>query len=186
MRPIVPGTSSVAWFKLAEFVMRGEKERALSIHRLLSHSLPNKALVAQLEGDLLASFNDTRALDSYKRAVELYSGGGNYMHIFSLYQDIIPLLINQQRVDEACLLIETSGCMREHMVVLYEVLVRSLLSQMPMTERARAERYIDRILDEYMNESDVCHGRRITSFLAALAALDEKSYDYACHKLTNE
>lgn len=63
---------NVAWFKLAEFVSRKEKERALGIYKLLIHSLPNDAIAAQLEGDLLLAFHDEKALQSYTRAVELY------------------------------------------------------------------------------------------------------------------
>jgi tetratricopeptide (TPR) repeat protein len=63
---------NIAWFKLAEFVSRKEKERALGIYKLLIHSLPNDAIAAQLEGDLLLAFHDEKALQSYTRAVELY------------------------------------------------------------------------------------------------------------------
>lgn len=64
--------STVAWFKLAEFVERKEKERALAIYRLLVHSLNDPAYSAQLEGDLLAAFHDERATESYRRAALVY------------------------------------------------------------------------------------------------------------------
>lgn len=64
--------SSIAWFKLAEFVGRKEKERALYLFRLLVHSIADTALVAQLEGDLLAAFGDEKAIDSYEKAMRSY------------------------------------------------------------------------------------------------------------------
>lgn len=67
---------NIAWFKLAEFVARKEKERALGLYRLLAHSIGNAALEAQLEGDLLLAFNDNRAHDSYLKAAELYEQEG--------------------------------------------------------------------------------------------------------------
>lgn len=62
----------VAWFKLAECLARKEKERALGVYRLLSHSIDDEALAVQLEGDLLLFFDDEVAIAKYKRAVELY------------------------------------------------------------------------------------------------------------------
>ena len=49
---------NVAWFKLAECVARGEKEKALGVYRLLVHSLDEPAFIRQLEGDLLLAFKD--------------------------------------------------------------------------------------------------------------------------------
>lgn len=64
---------NVAWFKLAECVSRGEKERALGVYRLLSHSLSDKAFASQLEGDILSAFDDKNsAKERYNRAISLY------------------------------------------------------------------------------------------------------------------
>ena len=63
---------NVAWFKLAEFVARGEKERAMGLYRLLVHSFDDSAFAHQLEGDLLLSFDDTQAVEKYLEAAYLY------------------------------------------------------------------------------------------------------------------
>ena len=63
---------NVAWFKLAEFVGRKEKERALGVYRLLSHSLPDDAFAAQLRGRFLMAFYDEKAVDAYVKAARLY------------------------------------------------------------------------------------------------------------------
>lgn len=64
---------NVAWFKLAECVSRGEKERALAVYRLLAHSFKDRAFASQLEGDLFSAFGDSvMAKNRYDRAFTLY------------------------------------------------------------------------------------------------------------------
>ncbi|MEX0940804.1 MAG: hypothetical protein WDZ41_05580 [Candidatus Babeliales bacterium] len=86
---------NVAWYKLAEFVARGEKERALGMYRLLMHSFENEALASQLAGDIFLSFNDIAdAVKKYEQAAYLYKKNNQcieaaavYEHIISLYPD---------------------------------------------------------------------------------------------------
>lgn len=82
---------NVAWFKLAEFVQRKEKERALAIYRLLVHSVLDTALISQLEGDLLLSFKDEKAIDLYKRAAFQYEQAGRYLEAALVYEHIIKI-----------------------------------------------------------------------------------------------
>ncbi len=64
---------SIAWFKIAEYVSRGEKERALGVYRLLSHSFNDDAIAKQLEADIYLACNEKeRAIGLYKQAAELY------------------------------------------------------------------------------------------------------------------
>lgn len=77
---------TIAWFKLAEFVARGEKERALGLYRLLAHSLNDQALAYQLEGDLLASFKDSNAYQSYQSAAKLYQERMLFAEAIALYE----------------------------------------------------------------------------------------------------
>lgn len=72
MKEPVQNKRSLAWFKLTEFVVRGEKERALGIYRLLALSIDNKAFAQQLEGDLLLAFDDPVAEEKYLTAAQLY------------------------------------------------------------------------------------------------------------------
>jgi len=82
---------NVAWFKLAEFVSRKEKERAFAIYRLLVHSLEDQALSVQLEADLLLAFNDEKALCVYERAAQLYESSGRIIQALLLYERIITM-----------------------------------------------------------------------------------------------
>lgn len=83
---------NIAWFKLAEFVSRKEKERALGIYKLLVHSLPTDAIAAQLEGDLLLAFHDEKALQSYTRAVELYERTEDYVKALAVCEHCLTLV----------------------------------------------------------------------------------------------
>lgn len=85
MSQLTSDKCNVAWFKLAEFVVRKEKERALVIYRLLVHSLPDDAMRCQLEGDLLHAFHDSKALQCYMKAAELYEKEGNFMQAIVTY-----------------------------------------------------------------------------------------------------
>lgn len=82
---------TVAWFKLAEFVARKEKERALGIYRLLTHSLHDQAAAYQLEGDLFFAFADAKAFDSYTKAAELYEQQGKYIQAVAIYEHFITV-----------------------------------------------------------------------------------------------
>lgn len=91
MRQLPADKYNVAWFKLAEFVARGEKERALGLYRLLIHSFDDVALAYQLEGDLLLSFNDQEAVEKYIQAVSLYEKQGRMMEALAIYEHIIAI-----------------------------------------------------------------------------------------------
>ena len=86
MKLLSSGSYSIAWFKLADIVSRGEKERALSVYKLLMHSIPDEAFAHQLEGDILLSFNDDTALDRYHSAANLYKKSGNYQKAIAVYE----------------------------------------------------------------------------------------------------
>jgi len=86
MRQEQLGKRNVAWFTLAECVSRGEKERALGVYRLLSHSLDDSAVIAQLEGDLLWAFNDKAALDKYYVAATRYQHDGRYREALAVLE----------------------------------------------------------------------------------------------------
>lgn len=86
MRQVPADKYNVAWFKLAEFVARGEKERALGIYRLLVHSFNDRAFSYQLEGDLLWSFTDEQAIDRYITAAQLYKKEGRLAEAIGVYE----------------------------------------------------------------------------------------------------
>jgi hypothetical protein len=89
MRHLPADKYNVAWFKLADFVVRGEKERAMGMYRLLMHSIDDKALALQLEGDLLLSFNDEVAQERYRAAALTYIADNRLMEAAAVYEHMI-------------------------------------------------------------------------------------------------
>jgi hypothetical protein len=80
---------NVAWFKLAECVSRGEKERALGVYRLLSHSLDDRGVASQLEGDLLYAFGDkVMAKNRYDRALAWYKQDSRLLEMATVAQQM--------------------------------------------------------------------------------------------------
>lgn len=102
MRTLYSQTYNIAWFKLADFVARGEKERALSVHRLLMHSVPDVALTYQLEGDILLAFDDDAALDRYHIAANLYKKSLKFQQAISVYEHV-SLFKEDEKIFEALL-----------------------------------------------------------------------------------
>lgn len=101
---------TIAWFTLAECVSRGERERAFGVYRLLSHSLDDRALALQLEGDLFCAFNlPTEALEKYDKAMRIYKQAGK--------------LLEAAAVCEHMRLLDASNLMHmQHALELYSIL----------------------------------------------------------------
>ena len=91
MRVLISESYNIAWFTLADYVARGEKERALSMHRLLMHSVQDVAIAQQLEGDILLAFGDDTAFDKYYTAAILYKQSGKYQQAISVCLQVCAL-----------------------------------------------------------------------------------------------
>ncbi len=91
MKQVVSEKYNIAWFKLADCIARGEKEKALGVYRLLSHSLDDKALACQLHADILLSFQDEQAEVFYKKAAEMYREQEHYLQAAAIYEHLVTL-----------------------------------------------------------------------------------------------
>lgn len=92
---------TIAWFKLAECVSRGEKERAFGVYRLLSHSIDNHAFACQLQGDLYFSFDDIEgAIAKYYDAAHLYEVEERFLEAAAVYENLLTLKPNTERYRE--------------------------------------------------------------------------------------
>jgi len=89
MRYVPSDKYTIAWFKLAECVAKGEKEKAFGVYRLLMHSLEDQAYAYQLEGDLLDAFQDERAIEKYAHAAHLYQTNNRFKEAIALYKELI-------------------------------------------------------------------------------------------------
>lgn len=81
--------SCVAWFKLAELIERKEKEKALNLYRLLSHSFHDRAYALQLEGDILWALEDNDAVEKYKQAAFLYKKEQKLINSIAVYNHLL-------------------------------------------------------------------------------------------------
>ena len=80
---------NIAWFKLAECVSRGDKERALGVYRLLSHSLHNDAFRDQLEGDIWLAFGELdNAIACYREAAHKYRVNNQPLESAALFEQL--------------------------------------------------------------------------------------------------
>lgn len=89
---------SLAWFKLADLIARGEREKALNVFRLLAHSLPDRAYVLQLEGDILWYFDDKNFTEKYKQAAFLYQKDKRWIDAIAIYEHLLTHNPNSYQV----------------------------------------------------------------------------------------
>ncbi len=83
---------TIAWFKIAECVSRGEKERALGVYRLLSHSFNDNAIKYQLEADIYCSFGETElAIALYHQAMESYKKSHRFLEAAAVGEHLVVL-----------------------------------------------------------------------------------------------
>ena len=81
--------ASIAWYKLADLIARGEREKALSVYRLLAHSFDDKAYALQLEGDILFALDDNRAKEKYFQAAVLYKKEQRWVDAVAVGQHLL-------------------------------------------------------------------------------------------------
>ena len=151
MREVIKQNHSVAWFSLSQFISRGEKEKALSIYKLLSRSINDKALILQLEGDILNSFTDEEALDKYIQSGKIY--------------------ISEDRISEAINIYEKIICLTEQPIYLDKLL--------DLYIQNHNHNKMDSLLNAKLNHMLKKDGQELHKFLSKLDALDEKYHKKA-------
>ena len=129
MKHISSDTYTVAWFKLADDVGRGEKERALGVFRLLSHSFDDSALACQLYGDILRSFGDLQAVEKYQQAAELYRARKQWIQSAAVYEHIITMQPENDDVKMKLIELYQQLHIRSKVVHYWQQLVQSLLKK---------------------------------------------------------
>ena len=100
-----PDRYSIAWVKLAECILRREKERAFGVYSLLSHSFDNLAVRLQLEGDILLAFEDQLgAARVYEKAAQRYCEQKKFVQATAIYNHLFTMSGSQEYVDKILLL----------------------------------------------------------------------------------
>ena len=170
MKQLPSDKYNVAWFKLAEFVARGEKERAMGLYRLLVHSFDDSAFAHQLEGDLLLSFDDTQAVEKYLEAAYLYEKQDRLIEAAAVYEHIVTIQSkNEKHLNKLISLHEklsNADRVNDHVAKLAELLITN-------------ERY-----DELANQlqkivTGLTDDKLLQQFLTKLQAIDGDLYQKA-------
>jgi len=145
---------TIAWFKIADCVSRGEKERALGVYRLLSHSFNDPAVARQLEADIYLSFGEQElAIQLYAQAMELYQKSQRYLEAVAICEHLIIM----NSVDIA---------LRREAIKLHNMLGTI----------SRIHEHIKKVLDLLMLISEDHH---VQEFLSLLHGYSNELYDYA-------
>lgn len=129
MKHVDSDTYNIAWFKLADCIARGEKERALGVYRLLSHSLDDSALALQLHADILRSFNDPKAIEKYRQAAELYRTHKQFLEAAAVYEHLASIEPENSTFRITMIELYQQLNIRSKVIHYVELLVRSLLQQ---------------------------------------------------------
>lgn len=171
MRQLPSDKYNVAWFKLAEFVVRGEKERALGLYRLLVHSFDDKALAYQLEGDLLLSFKDiVAAQEKYICAAQVYKAGGRLIESAAIYEHLHTLAPQQEDFLYTLLeLYQILGLYQRCMPVLKEIGELCI-------QKGLIDTFIS-LLHEYETCLEISHNAELYGLLTLALAKNSKNDD---------
>lgn len=125
MKLLSSGSYNIAWFKLADFVSRGEKERALMMYKLLMHSIQDEAFAHQLEGDILISFHDHRAIDRYMTAANMYKQNGYYYKAIAVCEQSTAI---QEDISQLTMLLDLYTLIADQTKILYTFYRYALLA----------------------------------------------------------
>lgn len=118
--------SCVAWFKLAQFIERGERERALGMFRLLTHAVAQQAFTHQLEGDLLLAFaNFEQAREQYLKATRLYAQESDYNSAISVYEHMLRNELLVEAMVPVMVQTYADSCMTDRTFNLVQSLVKT-------------------------------------------------------------
>jgi len=111
MEPVHHGQFSIAWFNLAQLIVRGEKEKALHLFRLLTHSLGDKAYALQVEGDMHWAFGDVVTAQSrYHQAARLYCKEARMRAAIGVYEHVLALQPKSVSIRTALLEVSLEAC----------------------------------------------------------------------------
>jgi len=145
---------TIAWFKIAECVSRGEKERALGVYRLLSYSFNDNAVARQLEADIYFSFGDkNHAIPLYYTAMELYQKSNRLLEAAAVGEHLVIM-----RPDEIAL--------RRELIKLHSALDNSV----------RVHHHVDKALDTLFL---INNEHNLQEFLSVLRGYSDELYECA-------
>lgn len=159
---------SIGWFKLAEFVERGEKERALGIYKLLALSINDQAFAYQLEGDILLAFQDTLAINKYWQAAEYYLKQNNIMAAIGTLNHLVILQPEHIAAWETL-----SDLYLSHYSNKSVIHLRNLINN---KQTSSAKNYIEKLVAKYQENQDY---KALELIVNEIKLLDHNLYEFA-------
>jgi tetratricopeptide (TPR) repeat protein len=145
---------TIAWFRIAECVSRGEKERALGVYRLLSHSFNDNAVARQLEADIHLSFGEQElAIPLYQQAMELYQKSQRFLEAAAVCEHLIAI-----RPGDVL--------WRREAIKLYKMINNTLKMQL----------HTQNVLDAMLVTG---HDHVLQEFMSMLSAVSDELHEYA-------
>jgi hypothetical protein len=152
---------TIAWFKIAECVSRGEKERALGVYRLLSYSFNDNAVARQLEADIHCSFGEyDAAIVFYREAMDLYQKSNRLLEAAAVCEHLMVLCPND--------------------VALCREAIRLYIS---LDIVSKVHKYIGRVLEDLFLTNNK---QSMQEFMSMLSAHSDELYQYAHNYLQNK
>lgn len=198
-------SKNLAWFKLSEFISRGEKERAFSIYKVLILAFDNKAFCLLVEGDLHANFHENQeALSKYLEAARLYESEQDTFLQSIAYESIVKVSKSLNYWKKLLELYQLIGYKRKILFALKTIFYISLENK----SEAEAKEALDQVckLDSCMEEEEALalyqlqqktekkdalnniskilethftkgNSKSLQKFLSKLEALDKETYE---------
>ena len=166
---------TIAWFKIAECVSRGEKERALGVYRLLSHSFNDDALSRQLEADIYLSCNEQiRAIELYRQAMELYAKSLRFLEAAAVGEHLFMLLPNDMSLRN-----DLMNCYiaLRNMSKIYHHIQALMVDRAEKDNVSLAMACIEKVIDVMSHD---VQEKKLQDFLSMIRVLDEQLYNHAC------
>ncbi len=206
---------NIAWFRLAECISRREKERALGVYRLLSHSFDNVAVGHQLEGDILCAFNDIPgAISLYEKAAQAYENQNQLMQAVAIYDHLFTLQDSQAYLEKIIEIFaqlkkrQQMFCYIKHLchLLLQKQSINQmlhLLNRFDMSITQKALLMVDVTFEAYKDHRLIAvqtkmqlvqetldrlmhDTQMLRQFLVQLKTLDERAYAMACAYVQNQ
>lgn len=163
---------SISWFKLAEFVERGEKERALGIYKLLALSINDIAFTYQLEGDILLAFEDELAISKYLQAVEQHIKQNNILAAIGTLNHLVILTPNN---DFAWVML--GELYLKYYINKISIHIRNLINHKKITH---TQDCIKQVIEIYQKEPNL---NALNNFLNEIEKIDSNLHQYALQNL---
>lgn len=166
---------TIAWFKIADCLSRGEKERALGVYRLLSHSFNDDALSLQLEADIYLSCNEQpRAIELYRHAIDLFVKAERFLEAAAVSEHLLIFFPNDTHLYSSLwhyymyLHNDTKVCFYFKLFIEHSDFKNDQIAIM---------RSVEKVVDFFVLQQEK---NSLTAFLAIILEIDKDLYDYAC------